>query len=116
MIEGFSEIENNDAHGFLKWETNDPSLGNIKGISNDLDLKKNARVVTRGGGGIFPRGLPVGKIHSFENIEGEALWDVRVSLSVNFRTLQKVYVIKNLLRKEQETLEGLIPEELNEDD
>ncbi len=114
VVEGFSDIENSDAHGFIKWKTNDPTKANINGISNDLDLKKKARVSTRGGGGIFPRGLSVGKIHSFENIEGEALWDVQVDLSVDFRTLQKVYVIKNLLRDEQTSLESLIPEEEDE--
>lgn len=111
MIEQQSELENDDAHGILKWKTNDPSLANINGISNDLDLEKEAPVVTRGGGGIFPRGLAVGKIHDFQNIEGEALWDVEVDLSVEFRTIQKVYVIKNLLKKEQQDLEALIPEE-----
>ena len=44
--------------GLMKWDGGDPRFGNITGISNDLKLKKWLKVVTRGGSGIFPRGLP----------------------------------------------------------
>lgn len=104
-------IEKGGAFGLLKWETGQVRTANISGISNDIGVKKWSNVITRGGGGIFPRGLPVGKVSKVTSIEGKPLWDVTVKLGVNLKAVQKVYVIKNLFRKEQEKLESIIQQE-----
>jgi rod shape-determining protein MreC len=104
-------IESSGAFGLLKWDGNNPRVGQISGISNDMRVKKWSKVVTRGGSGIFPRGLAVGKIRSIGTIEGKPLWDLNILYSEDYRKVRNVYVIKNLLRKEQETLEASIPED-----
>ena len=83
----------------------------MAGVSNDTDVKKWSKVVTRGGGGIFPRGLPVGIVTKRTPVEGKPLWDITVKYSENYTSLQRVYIIKNLLREEQQGLEALIPED-----
>jgi rod shape-determining protein MreC len=95
--------------GLLKWDGKNPRRGSITGISNDLRIKKWSKVVTRGGSGIFPRGLAVGRVESIKTIEGEPIWDVVVKFSENFRTLQRVYIVKNLMIEEQKELEAQIP-------
>jgi rod shape-determining protein MreC len=100
--------------GLLKWDGKNARRGSITGISNDLRIKKWSKVVTRGGSGIFPRGLAVGRVESIKGIEGEPLWDVVVKFSENFRTLQRVYIVKNLMIEEQKELEAQIP--LDEED
>lgn len=95
--------------GFLKWDGHDPKKGSVTGISNDLKIKRWSRVVTKGGSGIFPKGMPVGKVYETKPVEGEPLWDVIVKFSEDFRTLQRVYVIQNLLIDEQKALERQIP-------
>ena len=104
-------IESSGAFGLLKWDGRDPKRGSISGISNDMKIKKGAKIVTRGGSGIFPRGLMVGNIEKLTGIEGKPLWDVTLIYSENYREIQNVYVVKNLLRKEQENLESKIPED-----
>lgn len=108
-------IEPIHIEGILKWDGHDARRGSIDGISNDLRIKKWSRVVTRGGSGIFPKGIPVGKVESIEPIEGESLWDVVIRYSEDYRTLQRVYVVKNLMIEEQKSLEGLIPPDREED-
>ena len=95
--------------GLLKWNGKDARKGTITGISNDLHIKKWSKVITRGGSGIFPRGLAVGKVESIKVIEGEPIWDVVIKFSENFRTLQRVYIVKNLMMEEQNALENQIP-------
>lgn len=102
-------IQPSGAFGLLKWDGRDPRRGSISGISNDIKIKKWSKVVTRGGSGIFPRGLPVGKIEKLGTIEGKPLWDVTFRYSEDYRKLQNVYIIKNLLLEEQQELENLIP-------
>lgn len=104
-------IESSGAFGLLKWDGKNARVGQISGISNDMRVKKWSKVVTRGGSGIFPRGLPVGKIKSIGTVEGKPLWDLAVLYSEDYRKVRNVYVIKNLLRKEQEKLEATIPED-----
>ena len=104
-------IESSGAFGLLKWDGRDPRRGSISGISNDMKIKKWSNIVTRGGSGIFPRGLMVGKIERLKTIEGKPLWDVTFIYSEDYRKIQNVYVIKNLLREEQEKLEKEIPED-----
>ena len=102
-------VEKNGIFGLLKWNGKNPKIGTISSISNDLTLKKWSKIVTRGGSGIFPRGLPVGKIKSLKTVEGKPLWDVEIYYSEDYRKLQNVYVIKNLMLNEQKELEKKIP-------
>ena len=109
-------VESNGAFGLLKWDGKNPRIGSISGISNDMRIKKWSKVVTRGGSGIFPRGIPVGKVKKLGTIEGKPLWDVFVLFSEDYRKLQQVYIVKNLLKVEQEKLEATIPPETEENE
>ena len=104
-------IEKTGAFGLLKWDGRDSKFGTITGISNDMILEKGTRVVTRGGSTIFPKGLLVGFVEKYKQIEGKPLWDVTIRFSEDYRSIQNVYVIKNLLKEEQDKLENTIPED-----
>jgi rod shape-determining protein MreC len=104
-------IEGSGEFGILKWDGKDPRYGSMTGVSNDLTIKKGSKVITRGGAGIYPRGIPVGVITKTEVVEGQPLWDITVKFSVDFRKVQRAYVIKNLLRDEQKDLEANVPTE-----
>lgn len=97
--------------GLLKWDGKYVRRGQITGISNDQRIKRWSKVVTRGGSGIFPRGMMVGKVEKLKTVEGKPIWDVVVLFSEDYRKLQRVYVIKNLLQEEQAELEAQIPNE-----
>lgn len=100
--------------GLLKWDGRHPTRGNIAGISNDLKIPRGSKVLTRGGSGIFPKGLMVGTVEAVYAIEGEALWDVVITYSEEYRTMQRIYVIKNLMLEEQHQIENGIPEDKEE--
>lgn len=102
-------LESSGAFGLLKWNGKSARIGSVSGISNDMKVKRWTKVVTRGGSGIFPRGLSVGMVSQYTPVEGKPLWDISVLFSEDYRKIQRVYVVKNLLRKEQESLESLIP-------
>ena len=99
-------IENSGEHGFLKWNGKDARRGSLTGISNDRKVKKWSKVVTRGSAGTFPQGLPIGKVEKTKSIEGKPLWDVTILYSEDYRRIQRVFVIKNVLRDEQLELEN----------
>jgi rod shape-determining protein MreC len=102
-------VESTGAYGMLKWDGNDARIGSISGISNDIKVKKWSKVITRGGSGIFPRGLPVGKISALKPVEGKPLWNISLLFSEDYRKIQRVYVARNVMKDEQLNLESLIP-------
>jgi len=104
-------LEEDGSFGLLKWTIRNARFANLSGISNDLPVKKWGAVLTRGGGGVFPRGIAVGKVYKVLPIEGRAQWDVQILLATNFKKLQNVYVIKNILKNEQRQLESVITNE-----
>ncbi|PHR31666.1 MAG: hypothetical protein COA38_07615 [Fluviicola sp.] len=109
-------INDSGESGFLKWNGTDPRRGNMIGVSNDRSIKKWAKIVTGGKSGIFPRGIPVGMVEKTLPVEGLPIWDVTVLFAENYRTVQYVYVIKNILKTEQELLEESIPDDPIEDE
>jgi rod shape-determining protein MreC len=95
----------NGAFGLLKWDGKNPKESYITGIANDIELEIGDVVSTRGTRGLFPRGIPIGKVSALNVVEGDPMWDVRVELAVDFRRINHVYVIQNLLKQEQDNLE-----------
>jgi len=103
------EIQPSALNGLLKWDGKDPQRGSVIGISSDVKLAKNSLVYTRGASGIFPKGIPVGRVEKLVPVEGRPIWNVVVKFSQDYRTIQNVYVVKNLLQEEQKKLESKIP-------
>ena len=109
-------INSSGETGFLKWNGTDPRRGSMIGVSNDRSIKKWSKIVTGGKSGIFPRGIPVGMVEKTAPVEDKPIWDVTVLFAENFRTVQYIYVIKNILKTEQELLEDSIPDDPIEDE
>lgn len=107
--------EKTGVYGIMKWDGINPTLVQMSGVSNDMKVKKWEKIVTRGGSGIFPAGMIVGKIAKIKNVEGEPRWEIDVKLNNDFRKIRSVYVIKNLLRDEQKKLESITELELKDE-
>jgi len=94
------------ASGMLKWSGENSNIGYIAGISNDIAVPIGSKVVTRGGSGIFPRGIEVGVVKKTRTIEGEASWHIDVEFSQKYATLENIYVVKNLFLDEFKTVQN----------
>ncbi len=105
-------VEGNKAFGIIKYLENDPRRVSLTGISNDIPIERGALIKTRGSSGYFPKGVTIGKVDVVELIEGKPLWDIKVNLSQDMRTLHSVFVVDNTLDEELTQLQGAI-EELN---
>ena len=98
-------LEDNGAFGLLKWDGKNPNNGQISGITNDIKIPINSNVVTRGGSGIFPRGLTVGKVTKVTPVEGKSVWRIEIQFSEKYAVLEKTYIIKNLFLNEMTALQ-----------
>ena len=93
--------------GSLVWgEGNfDARYAILKDIQSHLLVKKGARVVTSDFS-LFPPGTNIGSVSKTGVKGNDSSLDIEVKLDTDFASLQYVYVINNMLSKEQLSLEA----------
>lgn len=79
--------------GIVEGDIKNPSHPKMVNIPKDSDVQVNDMVVTSGFGGVYPKGLVVGKIIEIHNEEGGLLKYGVIDTSVNFQKLEDVAVI-----------------------
>lgn len=93
--------------GPLVWDGTDPYIATLTDIPNQINLKVGTKVMTSGLSVTFPKGIFVGTVLQSGVKGGGSFLDIKVKLSTNFYAIQYVYVVKNILAQEQQTLESL---------
>ncbi len=92
-------------NSILTWSGEDEWHAKMERIPSHLELAKGDTVVTSSYSSIFPEGVMVGTIESFEKIAGITFYNVTIKLSTDFNRLSYVNVVNNLMKEEQTKLE-----------
>ena len=71
----------------------DGSFVQLTYLSRNVNLKPGQNVVTSGLGGIFPKGIPVGKIVDSRPVEFGLYTEAQVKLAANLGALEEVWVM-----------------------
>lgn len=79
--------------GIVEGDIKNPARPRMVNIPKDSDVKVEDMVVTSGFGGVYPKGLVVGKVVEIHNEEGGLLKYCALETSVNFQKLEDVAVI-----------------------
>ena len=79
--------------GIVEGDINNPNQPRMVNIPKNADVQVEDMVVTSGFGGIYPKGIVVGKIAEVHNDEGGLLKHGIILTSVNFEKLEDVAVI-----------------------
>ena len=79
--------------GIVEGDIKNPNHPKMVNIPKDSDVQVNDMVVTSGFGGVYPKGLVVGKIVEVHNEEGGLLKYGVIETSVNFQKLEDVAII-----------------------
>ncbi len=69
------------------------SLVDLNYLSSSANIKSGQTVVTSGQGGVFPRGIPIGKIVDAQEVEYGLASEARVKLNVNLGAIDQVWVL-----------------------
>ncbi|MFA5245151.1 MAG: rod shape-determining protein MreC [Pedobacter sp.] len=83
----------------------DPRYATLKDIQSHLVIKKGTRVSTSEFS-LFPENTNIGFVSKIDAPEGDNSLKIQVKLDTDFSRLQYVYVINNLLSREQLELEA----------
>ena len=79
--------------GIVEGDMNNPTHPRMVNIPKDANVQVEDAVVTSGFGGVYPKGIVVGKIKEIHNDEGGLLKHGIVATTVNFEKLEDVAVI-----------------------
>jgi rod shape-determining protein MreC len=98
-------ITKNNQMGTVVWNGVDHMYGTLTDIPAHVKIAKGDTIVSSGYSYIFPAGIMMGTISDFRVEQGDHFYIIPFKFSVDFNALQYVYVVKNLMKDEQEALE-----------
>jgi len=104
-------LKRNGFFGSLVWEGTDPWKARLVDVPKHADLEVGDTIITSGYSSIFPKGLMTGIISEFDVQEGTNFYNIEVRLTHDMSRIDYVYVVNNLKRGEQLTLEGEVVDE-----
>ncbi len=100
-----SKIKKDGSYGPLIWGGEDFQYATLNDIPTHVRLTKGDTIVTSPYSRTFPENVLIGTVESFEREPGKYFYTIKVKLSTDFKKLTYVYIVKNLLKDEQEELE-----------
>ena len=95
----------------IKWDGKNYQEVNLLYLPRHVQLQAGDTVVTSGYNAIFPEEVPVGIIESYEISEDALFFDVKVKLITDLNRLSYVYLVKNNMKIEQDSLESTVTNE-----
>jgi rod shape-determining protein MreC len=99
------QLKKDGTYGPLIWDGSDYRFSNLTDIPTHAKIKKGDTVITSSLSGIFPEGIIVGFVDSYEKRQNESFYTVKVRLSADFKKINHISVIKNNYKTEQDSLE-----------
>jgi len=104
-------IKSRFGHGTLVWDTSDPKRMKLESIPKHEKIAYGDTVITSGYSTMFPRGILVGKVESFDIKPGSNSYDIVVKLFNDPINVRYAYVIQNRYGAEQAALESKMANE-----
>jgi rod shape-determining protein MreC len=99
------QLKKDGSYGPLIWDGVDYRYCLLTDIPTHAKIKKGDTVITSELSGIFPEGIMVGIIDSYERRQNESFYTAKVRLSTDFKKVNHVYVINNKFKTERDSLE-----------
>jgi rod shape-determining protein MreC len=104
------ELTRTGHYGLLKWDTGDPATASMVDVAKYVPVQPGDLVATRGGDGVFPAGIPVGKVVAVNDDPGSNFHGITIRLSEDLTRSAFVHVVVDLMKAERDSLEAKAPQ------
>ncbi|MDR0538643.1 MAG: rod shape-determining protein MreC [Tannerellaceae bacterium] len=91
--------------GSMSWDGKNTQYAKLDELPRHVDFKVGDTIVTSAYSAIFPEGIMMGVVSSFEKQHDDNFYSLKVKLSTDFTNLNMVMVIKNNHKNEQQSVE-----------
>lgn len=103
-----AKLKSSDYFGSLVWKNDDARYMYLDAIPKHAEIEKGDTIITSGFSTMFPEGLMIGTVSKAKVIDGSNFYEIKVRLSCDMNNLSHVFVVNNLFKEEQETLEEAV--------
>ncbi|GJM33367.1 MAG: rod shape-determining protein MreC [Saprospiraceae bacterium] len=100
-----ASIKRNNYFGSLVWQSTEPTLMALTAIPLHAKLEIGDTIQTSGYSNIFPEGIPIGKVESYNRETSDNNYTIQVRLFNDISNLHYAYIIKNKMLEDLEKLE-----------
>jgi rod shape-determining protein MreC len=102
-----SKIKSSNAIGTTHWEGMDPTKAMLMYIPRHIKVNKGDVVLASEFNSVFPEGEMIGKVSDIKIMGDDNFYKLDIKLATDFSTLNYVYVIRNRLKFQQDSLETM---------
>ena len=99
------KIRHSNFSGSLSWDGGDVRYAFLDQIATHAIFQIGDTIETSGYSDVFPAGIMVGTVESFNKKTDDNFYSLKVQLATDFQSLSALCVIVNLLQKEQKEIE-----------
>ncbi|RYE12930.1 MAG: rod shape-determining protein MreC, partial [Sphingobacteriales bacterium] len=100
-----AKLKKDNTLGSIKWDGKNYRQVLLDFIPLHVKVQKGDTVITSGFTGVFPEGVVVGRVAEVLTENDKNFFTIRVELAVDLSRLSYVYVLNNMLYREQDSLE-----------
>lgn len=99
------QLKKDGSYGPLIWNGVDYRYCLLTDIPTHAKIKQGDTVITSELSGIFPEGIMVGTVESYERKQNESFYTAKVKLRADLKKVNHVYIINNRFKTERDSLE-----------
>ena len=92
--------------GPIEWKGRNYRFATLLDIPKQTPIKAGDSISTYKNSQIYPPGIPIGVVESFQLQSDQTFYSVKIKLNTDFSTLKHVYIVKDNFRLELENLEN----------
>jgi rod shape-determining protein MreC len=91
--------------GTILWNGNDYRIVTMKDVPTHVKIRIGDTVISSGYSLMFPEGIPIGSVYSYDINKGKDFYEIKVRLYNDLNNISYVYIVKNLMKEELTDLE-----------
>ncbi len=102
-----AQLKKSDHFGTLMWDGMSPEIVQLMDVPKIAPIQIGDTIITGGRSTIFPKGIPIGHVTSFQLDNAEDFYEISVKLFNDMTNIGHVYIIENLRAEEILNLENI---------
>ncbi|MFN0048350.1 MAG: rod shape-determining protein MreC [Cytophagales bacterium] len=109
-----SKLKNSNAIGSVRWDGINANIAKMLYVPRHLAIKKGDTIVTSEYNAVFPAGEMIGTVKEIKIKGDENFYNIEVKLSTDFNSISYVYIVRDKLKFQLDSLEGASTADRNE--
>ena len=102
-----SKIKRKETKCTVQWDQLDYAHASLKYVPRHINLQDGDSIVTSGFNSTFPENILIGTVEEIKLEDHMTFYESRIKIATDFTSLYQVFVIKDLLKQEKDSLSVL---------